>query len=501
MNRTLHTFSTAAAASAALCGGRAPVRWRRVCARVAARRDAFERVARWGAEMYARPPGLSDTPLWGERLAELTARAPAQDASEDLRSSSRPAAARSFTDAGTEARTRRTPDNINRPAHHISGAQDFPPPRSRAFPQTDARHPHGRHHSLPAVPASELNDAPLAQAVAQPGLSKLLGRDGFNPSESVPLNESREALHELGELPREVGEELLHRLAGRHGSSPDAGQQKRARAARRSTDRQPPTHPQTPPDATRFPTRQTHRVAALLDAQSARHTGHAHLPNLSRARLRDLSSPARADEWRSLLSARVALSLRRAAGVSPDAHAQTGETLSAHQWSLPLFGETAPRELLARFADARTRVSAGRRPPTPQRERSAAQSSLPDASHDPAKDAHRDISTSPHRTHYNDAPDMPVHFRGIEVEQTPPPRNLQTVSALPGEAAAPVPAESLPSLLPPSFVGLPILPIALATAREGTRLEAEETEEDLDALAAKIKLILDEQARRHGIDV
>ena len=62
-------------------------------------------------------------------------------------------------------------------------------------------------------------------------------------------------------------------------------------------------------------------------------------------------------------------------------------------------------------------------------------------------------------------------------------------------------APMLPPLIPPQMVGMPLLPIAAVTARQGARAEAEEAEEDLDVLAAKIKLILDEQARRHGIDV
>jgi hypothetical protein len=60
---------------------------------------------------------------------------------------------------------------------------------------------------------------------------------------------------------------------------------------------------------------------------------------------------------------------------------------------------------------------------------------------------------------------------------------------------------SLPDLLPPQRVGSPPLPVAAATARRGAREEGTKATDDLDALAAKIKQILDEQARRHGIDV
>lgn len=60
---------------------------------------------------------------------------------------------------------------------------------------------------------------------------------------------------------------------------------------------------------------------------------------------------------------------------------------------------------------------------------------------------------------------------------------------------------SLPDLLPRQRTGAPPLPVAAATARRGAREEVMMATDDLDVLAAKIKQILDEQARRHGIDV
>jgi hypothetical protein len=69
-------------------------------------------------------------------------------------------------------------------------------------------------------------------------------------------------------------------------------------------------------------------------------------------------------------------------------------------------------------------------------------------------------------------------------------------------------APELSPLIPPHTVDGPVLPVAVAAARQGARVEAKAASElaepsptDLDALAEKIKLILDEQARRHGIDV
>ena len=58
----------------------------------------------------------------------------------------------------------------------------------------------------------------------------------------------------------------------------------------------------------------------------------------------------------------------------------------------------------------------------------------------------------------------------------------------------------LPPLIPPQATGRPIPALAAATARLGAQAEAV-ADEDLDLLATKIKHILDEEARRHGIDV
>jgi hypothetical protein len=64
----------------------------------------------------------------------------------------------------------------------------------------------------------------------------------------------------------------------------------------------------------------------------------------------------------------------------------------------------------------------------------------------------------------------------------------------------PTTAPKLPPLIPPQMVGMPVLPVAAAAARHGARAE-DTADEDLDVLAARIKRILDEEARRHGIDV
>lgn len=73
---------------------------------------------------------------------------------------------------------------------------------------------------------------------------------------------------------------------------------------------------------------------------------------------------------------------------------------------------------------------------------------------------------------------------------------------MPSRIALPKAALSLPDLLSPQMTEMPSLPVAAASAGLGAKLEAKAVIDDsLAILAAKIKRILDEEARRHGIDV
>jgi hypothetical protein len=75
-------------------------------------------------------------------------------------------------------------------------------------------------------------------------------------------------------------------------------------------------------------------------------------------------------------------------------------------------------------------------------------------------------------------------------------------SESPVQIAPPAAATSLPPLLPPQIAGKPSSLAATAIIQGVARQEeAAATENDQSALATKIKRILDEEARRHGIDV
>ena len=482
MNRKLQLFRLADATSATLCGGQAPRLWRRECARGAARLGALARVAGWGAQVYRRAPGLNETPLWGECLAELAARAPARIADEVAHS--RTAEARHASGTSTHARARRTPDDLHPPRRKALS------PSQEHDPQTRLRQPYGSERDAPfdTRRAAAFDARRTAALDAQPRSQTPAAHIGLNSSEAHTPDKSVAAfVPEVERLPRAASQELLRRFAGRHSPSPVAAQ-KNSRPAQRSTGEQPSTRPHTWPDGGQWP-HAPRQAAALI------HASDAAQPRSIRARLPDISTQARAHQWRGLLAARTALSLRRAVVDFPLAPALMEETLIAHQLSSFVSSETAPHELLARFADRRASVSGAHRPPGV--EPRAAQSSPPPVSH---VETGRDVRIPGAAATRGGAPVSPVHFRGIEVEAQQA-RGAFAEANQPGEVSAPVPPASLPPLLPPPLVGMSVLPIALSTARAGARVEAQETEEDLDALAAKIKLILDEQARRHGLDV
>ena len=81
------------------------------------------------------------------------------------------------------------------------------------------------------------------------------------------------------------------------------------------------------------------------------------------------------------------------------------------------------------------------------------------------------------------------------------PRPARPGPPAPLAIAPPVGVERLPALLPAKSPRNPAPPVAALLAVRGAQVESPTTEDDLRALADKIKRILDDQARRHGISV
>jgi hypothetical protein len=529
VKRTLPLFIVANAASATLSGGQSPGRWRQECARRAAWRQALSRGARWSVEVCAVPAALNDVPPWGGLLAQLAAQPTAR--AEGVPARDRLPGARPFKH---ESRPRRQP-----PARRPASGRQLTPPLPHTFRQP-AMNEHGGNSTLTDVSAAEFNDqrrtpstrhtrldgpseqlderrgaqayaaradfaAPASVPSSEPGNIAASSADGgevFEPDDAAAAPACAALPPDVAALSRVVGRELLRRLAGRD-ASPPLPNQTASGAVNASADEQPsarPTARTATPPWSQPPGREPGHTP--LDGAAHVSRRRTHTADAPRERERRARQPAafgqqrRAHQWVSLLAARAASALRRA-GAHPFATERREESSSSQPPSLlrrqlasPVAGETSPPDLLRRLADFDADVSRETRRAhadngawkSPPRRASTGEASpvTPDA----GRDAPAPVSPQPATLE-------------IDVGQT---RRVASGSDLTGADVSPA-ADAPPPLLPPPLVGMPVLPMALATAREGARAEALEAEEDLDALAAKIKFILDEQARRHGIDV
>jgi hypothetical protein len=193
---------------------------------------------------------------------------------------------------------------------------------------------------------------------------------------------------------------------------------------------------------------------------------------------------------------------------------QLGAVALAQQLAVPVAGMAAPRDLLRQLAGidlaagADSSGAAGRAPPAPgpgaqPREASHTAADVPAGgrlSEAPGANGHASARQS-------QAP--PVGSAPREPTAGPLPRGDGASHVALGahvaeeqieRIAPPSLAPQLPPLLPPRLMGMPTLAVASEIARQGALAEAT-AGDDLDTLAAKIKHILDEEARRHGIDV
>lgn len=264
-------------------------------------------------------------------------------------------------------------------------------------------------------------------------------------------------------------------------------------------------------------------------AASARLNDLTRLASSERHGAASLDAEFRAGEvvmWLAELAGRAGHIVR--GGIRLPAAAQAGDAseLLCEQWALSLQGETAPSALLSALA-AGARVEALTNA-GPVRAKTNASSPGGAAARVPA--AHLfsgpDVATGvaeprPSATHAPHAAEKgaPELKGNTRADGAAPGRTSTHAHRRPEALYTDAPALSrtdvpgshapeLPPLLPAQTTTEAVLPVAVETARQGARVEAQRTAQpdeptagDLDLLAEKIKLILDEQARRHGIDV
>jgi hypothetical protein len=428
--------------TAVLRGGQAPRYWKRELFLQTARMARVPRSCAWIEELTQVHPLFLDQPLFGSCLEELTAR----DISQ------------------SEVATRQ-PSQLSR---HFNHAQ-------RVSKSTDSK---------PHSPAPERRTGTIANAVSEaPAISEASERHG----------QSAKVL----QLPPRVETSVLWRFAGA-AAEPSGDRLESATSA--------PVFPLSRPTAT---------APALKSSLPSRY-------------------------WQDLVAHRAAKDLLcnwppATRSVSSSASSMDNSSVSASpllddQWLVLLDGPMASEEILSRFAPG-VEVSAERSVFGMKRSRhhAATDDKRVAARSEPLGHVRPVVRRAANHVGETQESVSSAHF-DFDLQPEPETRLLiheaghsQSLSEQTGGPGLPAArgeewpvvhgtngsnmapsalAASLPPLLPPVTAGAASLPLASALTRLGARRDETMAQgNDLNLLAAQMKRILDEEARRHGIDV
>lgn len=543
--------------SVALTGGRAPRCGQRDIAQSAARVKALLRTCGWIKELSAVNPKLRDGPLCGHCLSELASRegTPQVECADET---ARPARQKTFELPKPRPQERSFPNEAlpvkRRPADispTISGAKSplvCAPINERRQRRTAPDLPALPHKPLPSpfcpppnavrrVEPASIETCSTAEASHELRASS---ESQSRPADTCPIDDkakspptcdtgnqrqSRRAAADICALPQKVPQALLTKLMCEPATTP-------------KTERPLKTCSTAPsgnePDLVKGSARDSRSAGAPESRVAAiRHRANMDLQRLSKKdvfftqpsatssnRIRDsrifesrfhhriqayIPIPKNGDVrvWQSEVARRATRMMAGAVPYSKNPN-QKGEGLINEHWSSRIAGPTAPIDLLVRLARS-SQVTGGDRNGTRRRpqynpitESTAQQIQSADIAAvarfgRAAESVNASSSVVRNR--------MPMPLPSVTESDYLSFTADMTRNNLPEPIAPPAVAESLPPLIPGDILGGPVLPLAAQTVRQGARVEATAGVEDLDALAAKIKLILDEQARRHGIDV
>ncbi len=437
-----------------LVDGRAPACWQRNLARSTARLDALRRACTWLEAPVAVRIRLRDEPLLGHCLAALT---------------------------GQAARPAEPQPETSRPRRFRSARPEHATKRQRSMAP-------GRNWGAIASQSGDLKKPVTAKP----------------PPQASDKQPSRRRAPAPLQLELETNRALLNRLAGETVLAADPNRPRRQR----------PREPLAPKA----------RVSPSTSQESA----------------------ARQD-WLRDLARRAERSLRQdGLDPGPMPWRVSGRQLEpglipslADQWAVSLKGRSASAALLAHLANLPVglRNSSGHetQPWTASSHAPGARS--PGQAVMPGAEAARPWTASPHipgdrspgqavtpGVGAGQPRAVPDHFpvsRSLERSLTPAGGQDLAGSGLTGGAtvggsrtenagvepaptariAPPRVRPSLPPLLTPQLANEPPLTMATATVRQEARQETTAAGEDLNLLADRIKRILDEEARRHGINV
>jgi hypothetical protein len=422
-----------------LTAGGSPSCWQRQVERNVAGLHTLWRACAWVDMFVQVQPKLSDQPLLGHCLVALTTRS-AQHASAKRVISRQPRPGSTGLMESSKHERRPAGSGGSKGRRSLESWADFSQEQSPPAIATGT--------SLVAQPAHSAGEA-WTERVKQhfTGLSQHTDR----------------LLHRLPQVDQEANRALLYRLAGV--SLPVDG-----------ADR--PPHSATALVSER---QQQYNSAAL----QARMQQEGMLPQL----------------WLDTLIRRVRHVLNYAYP-STKVQSKQGEARLAQQWSTPIGEPGAPLELLVRLAEPvqlEGATSSG----------SERDSSAPPAPFEQPKDLSAAAVSKSRDPGNNSNVSGPAQSRNSLLQQLQegsknPLQDVvamaQATGAQAEQIAPPIIAAQLPTLSTAQGIAAPAFPVAAATVKLGARAEMT-LEDDLDMLAAKIKRILDDEARRHGIDV
>lgn len=446
-----------AAGSRALAIGRTPVCWREGLKQATARLGALRRSCAWLETGAGQAPKLRSEPLFGRRLAELVGQ-PAQRDETD-----RPRQAKSFKPPPCE------PPGAGAAHGQSERRRDVTCPPAR--PKADRREPPDRSDPCSHPDAARVTGLPKR---ADGALLAQCADEHSARSDRTP-GDRRAAPDRTEHFRRDAYVDRAR--AGKQAGKMD------------STWR---TVEALRPNIVRDSFNTTGRAAAPQE----RPGGQLHVE--SESSLFETLAPK--------LIGRAQTDSRNGSLASRRADGRLSDHLGA-PWSTDLAGPTAPADLLHRLAGL-DQLRPSHDSAHVASSRNGAQSDRPSPL--PGDRESREVAPQASRAAARPGESRESVHSQREPDESPPAASddvsrratdgRRAVGRTPERIAPPSLAESLPPLAPLQTATTRVLPLASETARRGALNEAA-APEDLDALAAKIKLILDEQARRHGIDV
>jgi hypothetical protein len=447
----------------ALAGGQAPVLWQRDLGRATARLEALRRASAWLTTLAAVRPRLQDDPLLGRRLAELTNRV------------AQPTGSRPET------------DRIRRPRPAWS---ERPPARGPSIPPEDKASPAPSQSGIPKASAATARQSSQAP--------------GEQPSRRWALPPLR--------LEAQASRAFLGPLAGEAASAtgPDRFRDRQTRGLP-----QPRTRVSPPVAHDRAAQRNWLRGLARRVERSLLQNGpYLHLrsqpaspeqPELARG-------PSLTDPWAAPLGGQPASAdlLARLAGTSVSDSYGSGRTAQPQQAShRPSLRRSTERPFAAAAGETQPWSRTGLAPSDDLVQWPGASVPVGDSHGFGRADQPQAASQQPSFSR-SVQQSIAAAAGATPTEDTPGDVLATEASAKkrdgggfapPAGIAPPRMGASLPPLLAPQSVHEPPPTIATDAIRRGGRQEAAMAEDDLSMLAAKIKRILEEEARRYGIDV